>query len=359
MEIHQVVVAVSPGDAVTNAALELRDILRRIGPSDVFARYIDPRLAGDVLPLEAYTERYPRPNKGNVLVYHASIGEPEVMSFLLSRNDELVLVYHNITPAEFFIPYDPMFARLLALGRSELALLRTRARLALAPSAFNAAELRDLGYEDVRISPLVIDHERLRRAEAHWPTLNHLQTQLDGPVLLFVGQLLPHKRPDLLLQAYHVLVTELIPEAHLAIVGSTPLPAYHEVVQRLAEELNLSRAWLLGPVSQEQLVAYYRAADLLVTMSEHEGFCLPLVEAMAFDVPVIARRYAAIPETMGGAGLVLPPDAGPELVAESMAVVLEDDVLRKELVEQGRERLAHFDALEARATFLRHLASVL
>jgi glycosyltransferase involved in cell wall biosynthesis len=359
MEIHQLVVAVSPGDAVTNAALELRQVLRQVGPSEVFARYIHPSLSGDVLPLEAYGERYPNPLKANVLVYHASIGEPEVMSFLLSRNDELVLFYHNITPAQFFMPFDPMFARLLALGRSELGLLRTRARLALAVSAFNAAELRDLGYEDVRISPLVIDYERLRRVEAHWPTLNHLQTQLDGPLLLFVGQLLPHKRPDLLLQAYHVLVTELIPEAHLAVLGSWTSPAYYSAIQRLVEELNLSRAWLRGAVSEEELVAFYRGAHLFVTMSEHEGFCPPLVEAMAFDLPVIARRYAAIPETMGGAGLVLPPDAGPELVAESMAAVLEDDVLRKELVEQGRHRLTHFDAAEARATFLQHLASVL
>ena len=139
------------------------------------------------------------------------------------------------------------------------------------------------------------------------PALSALDN-LDGPLVLFVGQLLPHKRPDLLLQAYHVLTTYLMPDAHLVLLGPARLERYHRGLQTLAAELNLHRAQITGWLTREQLAAYYRRADVFATMSEHEGVCVPLLEAMSFDVPVVARAYGAIPETMGDAGLLLPPE---------------------------------------------------
>lgn len=359
MEIHQVVVSVQPGDAITNAALEMRQLLRRIGPSEIFARYVDPRLGGDVIALDEYPRLHPQAGgHRNLLVYHASIGEQEVASFLLSRREELVLVYHNITPAHFFAPYCSEFTRLLTSGRVELAMLRDRVRVALAVSAYNAGELEDLGYRDVRVSPLIVDWQRLRGIEPEPSTTHRLQAQRDGPLVLFVGQLLPHKRPDLLVAAHHLLTTEIIPEARLAIVGSFTLAPYRQAIERFISELNLPGVALSGPVTDEELVAYYRSADLFVTMSEHEGVCIPLIEAMSFGLPIIARRHAAIPETLGAAGLLLPEDAGPALVAEAMAAVLEDSFLAKDLVGCGGERLAAFDSETAKAIFLDHIASV-
>jgi glycosyltransferase involved in cell wall biosynthesis len=354
MEIHQIVVSASAGDAVTNAALGFQEVLQRVGPSGVFARYIDPRLEGKVFPLSVY-DACAQPD--DLLIYHVSIGEPEVVQFLLGRRERLVLVYHNITPPEYFATLDPAFAGLLACGRSELALLRERTEMALAVSAYNARELEDLGYQDVRISPLPVDVGSLQTIEPDAETVAAL-AELDGPLVLFVGQLLPHKRPDLLLQAYHVLTTYLLPHAHLVLLGPARLDGYHRALQTLATELNLHRARIPGWVTREQLAAYYRRADVFVTMSEHEGVCVPLLEAMSFDVPVVARAHGAIPETMGDAGLLLPFADDPVLAAEAIAEVLTSDGLRAELVGRGRHRLAAFRVDTARTTFLGHLVEL-
>lgn len=357
MEIHQLLVSASAGDAITNAAFELRELLRRVGPSEIYACYHDDRLTGEVHLLSHYARRTGRPG-ANVLVFHASIGEPRVLSFLMERPERVVLMYHNISPAEGFVAYDPAFAGLLEAGRRDLATLRDRVALALAVSPYNARELQALGYRDVRVTPLISDVRGLVAVEPDPESTHHLQTQMMGPVVLFVGQLLPHKRSDLLVKAYHVLVNYLVPAAHLVLVGPARLPQYRNAVQQFVKELRLPGAWLTGPVSLEQLVAFYRRADVFVTASEHEGFCLPVIEAMAFGVPVIARARAALPETMEDAGVLVPGDADPLLLAEAMATLIEDRDLRARVVEAGHRRVEDFDADRGRAAVLEQLLEV-
>ncbi|HEY3241519.1 MAG TPA: glycosyltransferase [Acidimicrobiia bacterium] len=358
MEIHQIVVGASPADAVTNDALAIQELLRKVGPSEIFARYVHDELAGEVHRLEDY-EALPSARTGaNLLIYHASIGEPVVVSFLLGRREQLVLKYHNITPPGYFLDVDPAFAELLAGGRLELAALQKRVLLALADSAYNAGELEELGYQDVRVSPLLVETSRLLDLEPDPILAQRLDETLGGPLLLFVGQLLPHKRPDLMLQAYHLLVTYLMPEAHLALVGPWPSDRYRWALEAFVRQLNLDRALLPGRVPAAELAAYFRKAAAFVTMSEHEGVCVPLLEAMAFDLPVVARDYAAVPETLSGAGLLLPAEDDPMLVAEALARVLTDEELRRELVAAGARRLADFDPDAARATLLGHIADV-
>jgi len=164
-----------------------------------------------------------------------------------------------------------------------------------------------------------------------------------GPVLLFVGQLLPHKQPHVLLQAFHALCTYLLPEAHLFLVGAPRLPRYKEVLQFFIEELNLTHCGIIrSPVSEAELAAYYRRADAFVTLSEHEGFCVPLLEAMAFEKPILARACGAIPDTLEDAGLMIGPDDGALVAAEAMLEILTNEPLRTDLVDRGRVRLRHF-----------------
>lgn len=359
MRIHQVLVSASPGDAITNSAFELRELLRQVGPSDIYARNIHPWIADEVLDLAKYyatSSVYPR---DDVILYHASIGDPEVHGFVADRPERLILVYHNISPAEAFAPYEPGFAGLLEAGRRDLSLLRERVTMALCDSAFNAAELIALGYEDVRVTPLIIDPRSLHGIDRDEGTANHLAQMITGPTALFVGQILPHKRPELLVQAFHALVTYLIPEAHLILVGSPRLPRYAQAVQRQIAELGLHRAWITGAVAADTLRSFYERADVFMTASDHEGFCVPLLEAMSFDVPILARATSAVPETLGGAGLLLDPDDGPLVIAEAWATLLTDTEERERLVAKGRERLHDFDADEARAQVLQHLTSVL
>jgi glycosyltransferase involved in cell wall biosynthesis len=355
MEIHQVLVGASPGDAITNAALDLRAILRQVCPSEVYARFSDVKLHGDVLHLRDFARRPAAHPEENLILFHASIGEPEVFRFLQERPERIVVFHHNISPAAPFMPFDPVFAGRLEGGRRELASLSRRAVLALADSQFNADDLRALGYRNVRVSPLLLDVDRLLAIEPEPLTVNHFEQVVKGPVAVFVGQLLPHKRPDFLLEAFHALSTYLDPDAHLVLVGSPRLPRYTAALENLLRELHLPRAWMTGRVTDEELVAFYRRADLFVTASEHEGFCAPLLEAMAFDVPVLARSFAAIPETAGDAAVLLPPDEGPLLMAEAMREMLGNDRLRSELVARGRDRLAHYAPDKARATLVNHL----
>jgi glycosyltransferase involved in cell wall biosynthesis len=159
-------------------------------------------------------------------------------------------------------------------------------------------------------------------------------------------------------QAYHLLVTYLVPEARLVLVGAGRLPRYHRALHRQVEDLGLERAWLAGVVDDHELSALWRHATMFVTASEHEGFCIPLVEAMACGVPVLARSCAAIPETVGDAALLLDGDAGPEVMAEAMAELIHNTELHAELQRRGALRASRFDADRARRLFVRHLLTL-
>lgn len=358
MRIHQVLATAAPEDATTNSCFELRELLRRSGPSDLFARNIHPDLVQEVIPLSEYPRRVARPTRDDLILLHLSIGEPDLFAFLMDRPERVILIYRNISPAALYLQFDPAFASLLEDGRQELAALRDRVVLALADSRYNADELIGLGYSDVRVSRMIVEPRRLQSVVPDQVAARRL-AGLGGPTLLFVGQLLPHKRPDLLLKAFHILTTYLVPDARLLMVGNAErLPPYKKALERFRDQLNLTWAFIDGGVAESEFVAYYRRADVFVTASEHEGFCVPLLEAMAFDVPIVARAHAAIPETLGDAGLLLPPDDDPTLMAEALAEVITNGELRRELIARGRARLFDFDPDLARATLLQHVLSV-
>jgi glycosyltransferase involved in cell wall biosynthesis len=351
MEIHQVVVAAAPGDAVTNAAFEYRRLLRQVGSSEIYAAHRHPTLVDDVLPLTAYSARPGARTRRDLLVVHHSIGDPAVDRFVAEGDERVVLVYHNVTPPQYFAPYDPSFARLLQRGRDSLQQLVTRVDVAVGVSAYNAGELEALGYRDVRVVPLVVDVTALASAEPDTRLLARLDA-LDGPTFLYVGQILPHKRPDLLLEAFHVLVTALLPEAHLVFAGHARHAGYARAFRGQLSELQLRGVEVLGGVTAPELGACYERATAFVTASEHEGVCVPLLEAMAFDRPVVARDHGAIGETMGDAGLLLPAGSGPLLLAEALAELGADASLRADLAARGRRRLQAFDPEAARVAFL-------
>jgi L-malate glycosyltransferase len=291
MAFHQLIVSAAPGDAATNSAFEIRDLLRRIGPSEIFAANIHEGLAHEVHASSHLLDpRYVAPD--DPLIFHGSIGSREVFDLVWRCENPIVLLYHNVSPERFFREYSPEFADLLRDGRRQIAQLRTRVVLALADSAYNAEELASMGFENVLVSPLIIDVHRLRGITPNPTALAQLEA-LEGPFLLYVGQFLPHKRPEFLLQAFHILSTYLVPGAHLAFIGASRLPAYRHRLDEFIRELNLPRLHMVGQVPDQILAAYLHRADAFVTASEHEGFCVPLIEAMGFDLPVVARGFAA------------------------------------------------------------------
>ena len=355
MKVHQVVVSAAPGDAVTSAALELQAAFRAIGPSGLYARYIHASLEDRFEFLEDLEAQRQSDAHDDVIVFHVSIGEPPVFAFIRDAPERLVVNYHNISPPDPFLSYAPEFARLLEQGRRETAALADRAVLALADSAYNARELEAMGYARVEVAPPVVDIYRLEAEAASAELDRRVGTVTDGPVVLYVGQQLPHKRPDYLVQMFHLLSTYLDPSAALVMVGAARLPSYAKAVEQEVAELNLDSVVMAGMVEDATLAAWYRRADVFATASEHEGFCMPIVEAMAFGVPVVARGFAAVPETVSGAGVIVPPDASPAVFAEAVARVIRDDRLRPALVDAGRRRVREFAPARARATIVTHL----
>ncbi|HUZ44487.1 MAG TPA: glycosyltransferase [Acidimicrobiales bacterium] len=354
MQINQVMVSARPGDAITTSALELRALLRRVGRSEIFSRYVHERLHHDVWELKDSDWLASESPEDDMIVFHASIGEPAVETFLAGRPERLVVYYHNISPPELFYEYDPNLAGLLESGRRELARLADRAIMAVAVSEYNAAELTAMGYRNVRVAPLITDPYRLSALDPP-PDIQARLAALEGPVIVFVGQLLPHKRPDFLLESFHVLTTYLQRPATLVLVGNHRLPRLSQALEDLTRELNLDRVILTGAVSDAELAAWYGRADVFVTASEHEGFCVPPLEAMASGVPVVARRFAALPETIGDAGILLEPGSGPVQMAEAIARVLTDERLRADMIERGHRRVRAYDAAAAGSALLRHL----
>jgi len=199
----------------------------------------------------------------------------------------------------------------------------------------------------------------LERLEPHGPTMHHFDVAVEAPMLLHVGQLLPHKRPDLLIAAMHVLTVDLKVPASLVFVGPHRDRDFAWAVQRYIEDLGLTNVSLVGERSPEELAAHYRSAAAFVTTSAHEGFCVPVLEAFTFCLPVVARRVAALPETVGEGGILLPPDAGPVLLAEVLAHLLTDAGLASSLVDGGGRQLDRFSVQRSRHRMLAALGTVL
>lgn len=337
MIIHQWVPAAHRGDAVGDNALVMRALFRQWGhTSDVFALSIDEALQDDVRPWQD-----PDARRGDITIFHFAIPSPMTRAFGTLPGAR-VLHYHNVTPAHFFAPYDAGICRLASLGRQELATLVDRTDLALGVSEYNRDELDDLGFPRTGVLPIVVDTDRLRHARRVPALESILQDGLAN--ILFVGRIAPNKCiEDHIRLAEHYKRYVDIYYRFIFVGNDRAVPGYTATVRALINEYRMlpERFWFTGPVPEEELAAYYRNAHAYVSLSEHEGFCVPLVEAMAMDVPVLAYGAAAVPETLGGAGVCFAPK-DLELAAEWLGALVYDQPLREQVLAGQRRRVADF-----------------
>ncbi len=350
MIIHQWVPAAHRGDAIGDSARRVRDLLRLMGhQSDLFALTIDDDLRGDVRPFSD-----PEARRGDATIFHFALPSAMTEAFA-ALPGKRILQYHNITPASFFAPYDSQLFRLASLGRRELGTLADRVDLALGDSEFNRSELEALGFARTGVLPIAVNTERI--TNARWsPSLDRILG--DGLInILFVGRIVPNKRIE-----DHIRLAELYKryiDSHyrFIFVGRVDaVPAYYAQIRALVTEFdNLpERFWFTDAVPDADLAAFYHWADVYVSLSEHEGFCVPLVEAMAAEVPVVAYAAGAVPETLGGAGLMFSPK-DLEVAAELLGSVVYDHDVRSGVLEGQRRRLQDF----APARFEARLRSVI
>jgi glycosyltransferase involved in cell wall biosynthesis len=351
--VHQLLAALSYGDAIGNEALQIRRHLRAAGyASDIFAEHVHPRMAHLARPLF----EYPRVSSpSTVCLFHFSIGSA-AERLIYHAPDRLVVIYHNITPARFFLGFHPHLAGLCHHGRRELRAFAARTELALGDSEYNRRELEQAGFRATGVLPIVHDLAALERR----PSRVVRRLYGDGRThVVFVGRVIPNKKIDDLIRVFAVYQRYLDPRSRLLLVGDTRgHERYFRRLREMIEALRVGEVVFTGQVDDDDLVAYYSLADAFVCLSEHEGYCVPLVEAMALGVPVVAYDAGAVGETLRGGGVLL-QDKRPEVVAELLHGVVHDAALRRAVLDTQARAVRELRRLDFGALLVERLAPVL
>jgi len=337
--VHQAVVGAGPYDAVSEQTRAWRRLLSGDGfAGSDYAAQVDHGARDHFHPLERLSAA-----GGDLIVIRYSAWS-QALARLLELPNRKLLVYHNITPPGYLWNHSPGLAVQCAVGRMQLPAFARGARVTTADSEFNAGELRNAGAQEVHVVPVLFEPGRLA-PRGRGP-------EGDGPLVLVVGRLVPNKRHDRVFRAFAAYQDECEPDARLLCVGTALNPRYAALMQSLADASGARNVSLAGGLAQDELNAAYADADVLLTLSEHEGFCVPLLEAFHFAVPVVAAPAGAVPGVAGDAALYT--DGDPAVTAELLDMAVRDTGLREELARRGRERLDRF-AYERTAASVREV----
>lgn len=336
MRIDQVCAGFLAGDAISSEAVNIRKLLRGWGyESDIYSwpPHIHPKSRRECESISNL-----RPSASDTLIYHFSISSP-VSKPVLEFAGKKILIYHNITPGHYFRPYSWEIADKLEDGRKQLAALRDCFDLALADSEFNRNELEALGFSKTAVLPILFDPGRLAAPSGHGlPFLRKA-----GTLILFVGRLVPNKKAEDLVKIFDLYRRFYNPESQLVWVGGWGgVDLYYWELRRMIEEMEIAGVTFTGYLPADQLAACFERANIFASTSEHEGFCVPILESFHYGKPIVAYSGGAIPETVGDAGLIF-NKRDPIAFAGAIDRVTRHRELAEELCRRGRRRLCtHF-----------------
>ncbi|MDE6538664.1 MAG: glycosyltransferase [Ruminococcus sp.] len=333
MKIIQLLPTVSHGDAVSNDTLAIDKVIRKMGlDTDIYAE-----ISGKNLPVKNISELN-NISKNDIILYHMSTGTE--LNFRINKFPcRKIMIYHNITPPEFFRPYSRELFALTSYGYKGLEYLNKTFNLCIADSEYNKSQLIEYGYKcSVKVCPVLIPFQDYKKT----PDISVMKKYSDGWTnIIFVGRIAPNKKHEDIIKTFYCY-KKINPKSRLILVGSwAGMETYYERLKKYVEILNLKDVIFTGHVNFSEIISYYRVANIFLCMSQHEGFCVPLVEAMFFNVPVVALNAGAVPETIGKSGIIIPKN-DPVHTAVIIHEIINNENLRKNIINSQKKRLCDF-----------------
>lgn len=338
MKIIQIMPTVSFGDAVSNDARAIADVIEEMGyKTAIYAENIDQRIKDKRV---CKISKLKKLGKNDIVIFNHSTGT-DLCYTLPKLSGRKMMIYHNITPPEFFRPYSAAATRLTKFGYEGTKFLSDKIEYVMPVSEYNASDLRRMGYKcDMFTRPILIPFEDY--AKEPDPQVLAKYSGDGYTNIVFVGRIAPNKKQEDLIAAFSYYKKHINPKSRLIIVGSSGgMERYADSLKAYVKALKTEDIIFTGHISFPSILAYYRLADVFLCMSEHEGFCVPLVEAMYFDTPIIAYDSSAIADTLGGSGILI-NDKDPVFVSMIIDRLVKDDALRNRVIEKQRQRLSDF-----------------
>lgn len=354
MRILQILPTISFGDGVSNDCIAIKSMLEKEGyETAIYAENIDPRLRKDKI---YNIQQLPQTVRDDIILYHLSTGT-ELNSMVLNMKGKKIIRYHNITPPEFFDRYSSFSYNLCKRGYREAAEIAKKSKYLLADSDYNRKEMIKMGFRgDSKVASILIPFEDYKK-KASEKILSNYQN-MSGHNLVFVGRLAPNKKQERLIEVFYYYKKYFDSNARLFLVGSgSGMELYENRLKQYVKALKAKEVYFAGHVKFDEILAYYQLADTFVCMSEHEGFCIPLVEAMCFNKPIVALDTSAVGETLNGSGILL-KEYKPMEAAGIIHKVNTDNSLRNIIIENQRERLKDFAANTVAGTILEYIQKV-
>ncbi len=337
MRIIQVLTTLSFGDAVGNDTLALKEILKKNGfKTAIYAENIDARLPkGSALSVEKLIDI----SKDDVIIYHLSTGT-KLNYWIKEQCCRKIMIYHNITPPGFIQDYNTQNAELCSRGLEETRMLKDTFDCVYADSEFNKKDLMEMGYHcPIKVIPILIAFDDYKK-EPSKKILKRYEDEYTN--IVFIGRIAPNKKQEDIIESFYYYNKYYNLKSRLFLVGSYGgMESYYNRLNKYVKLLNVDNVIFTGHIKFDEILAYYHLADVFLCMSEHEGFCVPLVEAMYFNKPIIAYDSCAIKGTLGGSGILLEKKDNLE-TAGVINKVVNDKELRKRIISNQAIRLKDF-----------------
>ncbi len=347
MRIIQLLPTISYGDAVSNDTIAIQSVLKEMGyKTEIYAESIDVRFSKKVA---THISKMPKLNSNDIVIYHMSTGAQLNWDFGKFECKK-VMIYHNITPPEFLMKYNDRAAIQCSEGLRSLKWLADKVDYCIAVSEFNKRDLIEYGFKcKIDVLPIVIPFEDYDKESD--PVLDRKLRSDKKKNIIFTGRIAPNKCQQDVIKAFADYQRYYNSESRLILIGSSNgYSNYRKRLESYVNALGINDVIFSGHIKFAEILSYYKTADLFLCQSEHEGFCVPLVEAMYFDVPILAYDSTAIFDTLGGAGIIMHNKNSLE-TAGLMNKILTDNDLRQTIIDNQRERLADFDNNKIKETF--------